>query len=327
MPGADQWLTETTIALVDSAMEAVRAGAKAPVEADWLRIRYAGMEVLALTVLAGALLVVLAGAALRRDGRAMVRASLLAVAAVPAMTLGLGLLHTAVGIGDELAGPAAVRVEQQTPVTKQFLQPTQPQPSPSLPAGLVSNSAGQASNTTHGGPPSSQAGVLAVPRVVLAGAALMVLLQSLARDAALSAAALAAPVTFVAGLWPAARPLATRTAGVVVALLLSRFVMLTVLDVGLAQLGSTSYGTDPLRANLALTTVFVLTAIAPWLLVRGTPILIGMLNEARAGSTVTIAQDEVPLVLGSLGPAEGWAGGQNTAVGTLQVLHPGGDSQ
>jgi hypothetical protein len=153
------------------------------------------------------------------------------------------------------------------------------------------------------------------------------------------------PLFFAALVWPARRVWAVRAVEVLVALILSKFVIVAVLSLGGAALGHTLL--PSLTETLEGTTLVMLAAFSPWALLRLLPLheLAGGLDGMRAraqppaaaaglgADAAEIAHTLVrglPAQLPSAGVADGETGAAQAAVGGLaansaEVPSTGGD--
>lgn len=99
--------------------------------------------------------------------------------------------------------------------------------------------------------------------------ALLLWIEMLAREAAVYVVVLMLPLAFAAMVWPARRVWAVRVVEVLVALILSKFAVVSVLALGGAALGQTGGGGE---AGMLVGLVLVLiAALSPWALVRLLP--------------------------------------------------------
>jgi hypothetical protein len=105
--------------------------------------------------------------------------------------------------------------------------------------------------------------------LLIVGVTLALWLELLARAAAVYVVVLLVPLAFAALVWPARRHWMTRTLELLVALILSKFVIVAVLSLGGAALG-TSLG-HGFVGLLAATALVALAACAPWALLRLLP--------------------------------------------------------
>ncbi len=106
--------------------------------------------------------------------------------------------------------------------------------------------------------------------LLIAGGALVLWLELLMREAAVYVIVLMLPLVFAALVWPARRVWAVRAIELLIALILSKFAMVSVLALGGAALGNSSgHSVTSLLAGLVLV---LMGAFAPWALLRLVPI-------------------------------------------------------
>lgn len=103
-----------------------------------------------------------------------------------------------------------------------------------------------------------------------AAAAILVWLELAMREAAVYIVVLLLPVAFAALVWPARRVWALRVVEILVALILSKFVIVAVLGLGGAALDQA--GAHGLSAMLAGMVLVLLAAMAPWAVLRLVPL-------------------------------------------------------
>jgi hypothetical protein len=105
--------------------------------------------------------------------------------------------------------------------------------------------------------------------MLTAFAALTLWIEMLMREAAVYVVVLMLPLAFAAMVWPARRVWAVRTVELLVALILSKFVIVAVLSLGGAALGQTGSNVAGMLTGLVLV---LLAACAPWALLRLIPL-------------------------------------------------------
>jgi hypothetical protein len=105
--------------------------------------------------------------------------------------------------------------------------------------------------------------------IVIVGAAVALTLEMLAREAAVYIIVLMLPLTFAAMVWPARRIWAIRAIEVLVALILSKFVIVSMLT--LSQSALAPLGTDGVGTVLSGMTLLILAAFSPWVLLKLIP--------------------------------------------------------
>ncbi len=131
-------------------------------------------------------------------------------------------------------------------------------------------------------------------------AAIALLLEMLIREAAVYVVVLMLPLALAAFVWPARRGLAIRMLELLVALILSKFVVVAVLALGGAAYGNGS--DDPSRLLTAMALV-ILSTFAPWVMLRLIPF-----TEIAAGASSAI-HSELPRIARNTMAAGGYAGG------------------
>jgi hypothetical protein len=115
--------------------------------------------------------------------------------------------------------------------------------------------------------------------LLVVGAAVLLWVEMLMRDAAIYIVVLMVPLVFASFVWPARRVWAIRAIEVLIGLILSKFAIVSVLSLGGAALGQTGNGgAGGMLMGLVLVT---LAALAPWALVRLLPMT--ELASAAAG--------------------------------------------
>ncbi len=140
--------------------------------------------------------------------------------------------------------------------------------------------------------------------VLTAGAALVLWLELLMREAAIYVIVLMLPVVFSAFVWPARRIWAIRSLEVLLALVLSKFAIVAVLSLGGAALtGSSLHAVTEALAGIVL---LAMGAFAPWALLRLVPLAelasgaagalraetrAGMLNSTKAARSAAEESD------------------------------------
>jgi hypothetical protein len=103
-----------------------------------------------------------------------------------------------------------------------------------------------------------------------AGAALVLWLELMMREAAIYVIVLMLPVVFAAFVWPARRIWAIRSVEVLLALILSKFAIVAVLSLGGAALAGSGF--HDVTRSLAGIVLLVMGCFAPWALLRLVPL-------------------------------------------------------
>jgi hypothetical protein len=134
--------------------------------------------------------------------------------------------------------------------------------------------------------------------LLTAAAAIALWIELLMREAAVYIVVLMLPLAFAAMVWPARRVWAVRTAELLVALILSKFVIVAVLALGAAALGH-SDGGGGMLIGLVLVT---LAAFSPWALLRMLP-----LAELASGAVGHLRHEGARFAKDTFAPSEGLA--------------------
>jgi hypothetical protein len=117
--------------------------------------------------------------------------------------------------------------------------------------------------------------------VFVVGAALVLWLELLMREAAVYVIVLMLPLAFAAMVWPARRIWAIRAVELLIALILSKFAIVAVLSLGAAAMGhSFEHG---ITGFLAAAVLLLLGAFTPWALLRLIP-----LTELATGAAASL---------------------------------------
>ncbi len=148
--------------------------------------------------------------------------------------------------------------------------------------------------------------------ILVVAAAVLLWVEMLMREAAIYIVVLMLPLVFAALVWPARRMWATRSVEILVALILSKFVVVSVLSLGAAALGQ-SGGGDVSGMLMGLVLV-VLAAAAPWALVRLLPM--AELAHTAAGHM----RGELSQLRGVQAMSGALAGGASEWVGGLPAM-------
>jgi hypothetical protein len=129
--------------------------------------------------------------------------------------------------------------------------------------------------------------------LVAAFGALLLWIELLMREAAVYVVVLMLPIAFAALVWPARRIWAVRAVELLVALILSKFAIVSVLSLGGAALGQTAW--SGITGMLAGGVLVILGAVAPWALIRLLPM--AELASTAAGTLRGEASIQVTRVL------------------------------
>lgn len=143
------------------------------------------------------------------------------------------------------------------------------------------------------------------------GAAVALAIEMLVREAAVYVVVLMAPLAFVALVWPARRTWAVRTVELLVALILSKFVIVAVLSLAGAAYGSS--GAPSVTRLLSAMALVLLSTFAPWVMLRLLP-----LTELAAGAAGAI-RAELPRL--PVGPKEAMDAADGAAAWAERLSH------
>ena len=126
--------------------------------------------------------------------------------------------------------------------------------------------------------------------VLMALGATALWLELVMREAAVYVVVLMLPLAFAALVWPARRAWAIRAVEVLVALILSKFVIVAVLALGGAAMSQIGHGPTTPLVGLVLV---IMAVFAPWALLRLMPLselASGAMNSLRGGAQVAAAE-------------------------------------
>ena len=119
--------------------------------------------------------------------------------------------------------------------------------------------------------------------VFIVGAALVLWIELLMREAAVYVIVLMLPLAFAAMVWPARRIWAVRAVELLVALILSKFAIVAVLSLGAAAMGHSFE--HSITGFLAAVVLLLMGAFTPWALLRLIP-----LTELASGAAASLAR-------------------------------------
>jgi hypothetical protein len=162
--------------------------------------------------------------------------------------------------------------------------------------------------------------------------ALMVWLELVVRSAGVDVAVFFMPLAMVAYIWPATAGIAKRAVEILVALILSKFVIIASLSLGLTTI--TESGTGSILAGCG---ILLLAAFSPFVLFRMTPVveaaaiahMEGMSRRPlrAAASAATFAdQPAVQMVMGAASRGDGGPAGVGTADSLVPSVRPAAPS-
>lgn len=142
------------------------------------------------------------------------------------------------------------------------------------------------------------------------GAAVALAIELVVREAAVYVVVLMLPLAFAALVWPARRTWAVRIVELLIALILSKFVIVAVLSLAGAAYGSN--GPESITRLLTAMALVMLSTFAPWVMLRLLPF-----TELAAGAAGAI-RAELPRL--PMGPKEAMDAADGAAAWTERVL-------
>jgi hypothetical protein len=267
MRGATAWVTETAVWVTGQVGNLIALTTSPNVEAGWFQGQYASMLTVAGALAAPLLLLAIIQGVIRQDLWILVRSAfgylpvafILAAAATVATQLLLSITDDlSLLVADNVGGASSNLLQS------------------------VGNAYTTALNDTSTG---------AVPlfgiflgSIILAVGAFVLWLEMIIRDAAIYIALFFLPLTFVAMIWPATGRWARRLVELLVAIILAKFVIVSILSLATAAITNTALdsGTSgEFEQMIAGSALLVLTAWSPFALLR----LIPMMEVAAASVT------------------------------------------
>jgi len=269
MRGVTSWVTNAAVWVTGKVGGLIDATASPNVEADWFRGQYSAMVTVAGALALPMLLLALIQAVWRQDFWILGRAA-------------FGYLPMAF----ILAGAAIVATQLIVSITDDL-------------SGVVVNGVGDASSNLLQSVGDAYKSALddtsgdAVPlfgifigAIVLAIGAFVLWLEMVIRDAAIYIALFFLPLTFVAMIWPATGRWARRLVELLVAVILAKFVIVSIITLATAALTNTTLaqpdGGSVFERMIAGSALLVLAAWSPFALLRLVPMM-----EAAAATVVS----------------------------------------
>lgn len=267
MRGATAWVTETAVWVTGEVGNLIALTTSPNVEADWFQGQYGSMLTVAGILATPLLLLSVIQAVIRQDIWILIRSAfgylpvafILAAAAIVATQLLLSITDDISQLVASNVGGASSNLLQS-----------------------IGNAYTTALNDTSAG---------AVPlfgiflgSVILAVGAFVLWLELIIRDAAIYIALFFLPLTFVAMVWPATGRWARRLVELLVATILAKFVIVSILSLATAAITNTAFDTGTsgeFEQMIAGAAILVMTAWSPFALLR----LIPMMELAAASVT------------------------------------------
>ena len=317
--GFTGWVADGATSVLGHMGGAMNQTTALDLRASWFAPHVGAMRDLAVLVLLPLVLVGLIGAVIHRDFGRLVRA---AGVYVPVAVIGgwvtVEVTSLALRLTDELTSRAVPDVKASTDGAVEALLTA----ARSLTTPLTAGAGGL---------------LTVVVLLLLLAGAVLIWIELLVRSAAIYAVVLFLPIGLSGLVWPATARWTRRMIEALVALILSKFVIMVVISLGAAMVADTTNrsGADKLNPLMVGATLLLLAAFAPFALLRLIPIaeagVIGHLEgmerrpvAAAARATTTAAR----LVMTAAGATAGGAvdpgGGGDAASGPSTPPTPGG---
>jgi len=267
MRGVTAWVTNAAVWVTGKVGELINATASPNVQAAWFQGQYRSMITVAGALALPLLLLAVIQAVWRQDVWILLR-SAFAFLPMAFILAGAAIVATqlVISITDDLAG---VVVNGLGGTSSNLLQ-------------SVGDAYKQALDDTSGTIPLF--GIF-LGAIILAIGAFVLWLEMVIRDAAIYIALFFLPLTFVAMIWPATTRWARRLVELLIAIVLAKFVIVSILSLATAAITNTTLtgsGSDNLfERMIAGSALLVLAAWSPFALLR----LIPMMEVAAASVT------------------------------------------
>ena len=266
MAGVTAWVTETATWLAKKIVSAIDKTTDPKLDAGWFRDFYEKMVGLAALLALPMLAAVVIQAVLRQDWRLIARSVLVHVPVAFLLT-GMAVLVTQqlLVATDEMSAWVSQGIGTDA---REFLTDAT--------AIFGKASAGSAGAATAAGQPGASGAVPLFALFVVGFAtvigAFTVWLELLLRAASIYVVVGFMPLFLVAMIWSRGGAIARRGIEILVALILSKFVLVTILTLAAAGLGN-SRGEDAFAGALAGAALLILAAFSPWVLFRLVPLV------------------------------------------------------
>ena len=279
MAGVTAWVTETATWLAKKIVSAIDKTTDPKLDAAWFRDFYEKMVGLAALLALPMLAAVVIQAVIRQDWRLIARSVLVHVPVAFLLT-GMAVLVTQqlLVATDEMSAWVSQGIGTDA---REFLTDA---------TGVFAKaSAGSAGAATAAGQPGASGAVPLFALFVVGFAtvigAFTVWLELLLRAASIYVVVGFMPIFLVAMIWSRGGAIARRGIEILVALILSKFVLVTILTLAAAGLGN-SRGEDAFAGALAGAALLILAAFSPWVLFRLVPLVehgVSATHGQRAG--------------------------------------------
>jgi type IV secretion system protein TrbL len=247
------WVADGAKAILDRIAGLLGDPTRIDLAAPWIQGRVGAMRDIAIVLVLPLLLAALISAVIHQDPGRLVRAvGVHLPLAVLGMFMAVQLTTFALAITDELCQQISDGVGQRAPQTFQNLSVAM---------------ASLASPLTQ-----SSGGFLAfVAALLVVIGALLIWIELLLRSTAVYVAVMFLPLTLSGLVWPATARCAKRLIEILVALILSKFVIVAVIYLAVSGLGAQPK--DALGAGLSGATMLLLAGFAPFALLRLVPVV------------------------------------------------------
>lgn len=309
MKGVTTWVANGAGWLVGQAGKLIDETTTPRIRSDWFGRQYDAMIALAAVFALPLLLLAVMQGVLRRDGGLVLRAAAWHLPLAFLLTgLAVAVVSLLLDITDQASAQVAASVGNDA---KEFF-------------GDVGKSLTAVTTTTGQGAVPLFAVFLG--GLVAAIAAFFVWIELLLRSAAVYVCVLFLPLTFVATIWPATAKWSRRLVELLVAIILSKFVIVAIMALAAAGLGN-SRGDDAFQGVLAGAALMLLAAFSPFALLRLIPIAEAAAASAsyRGGSgSQTLGPVASPgMVMRRVMDGNWGAGGAGAGGGGLRVAPAG----
>ena len=305
------WVADGAKALLDRIGALIGDTTDVEVIPPWTADRVAAMQRLAVVIALPLLLAALISAVIHQDPGRLIRAvGVYLPLAVLSMFVAVQLTNIGLAVTDELCKQFSADAGQHTAQAFQNM--------------------GKAMTSLYSPVTPGTGGFVAfLAAIVVVIGALVIWLEMLLRSTAIYVAVMFLPLTLSGLVWPATARCAKRLIEILVALILSKFVVVAVIDLAVNGLAASNAPTDGISAGLSGAAMLLLAAFAPFALLRLVPLVeagvIGHLegmSRRPVGAAMTSSQSVQRMVAtaGSAGAGAGAAAAAEIAEGPARAL-------
>lgn len=267
MKGITTWVGNGAAWLVGQAGKLIDETTTPRIESPWFMRQYGTMGALAAIFALPLLLLSVLQGVLRHDGGVIVRAAFVQLPLAFVLTaMAVTVVQLFLQLTDAMSAQVAASVGNDA---KEFFKDT-------------GKSLGSVMAATGGTNPLPLFAVFLGALVAAAGA-FFVWIELLIRSAAIYVAVLFLPFTFVAMIWPATARWCRRLIEVLIAIILSKFVIVAIMALAAAGLGQ-SRADDAFQGVLAGAALMLLAAFSPFALLKLIPLAEAAVHSAGARS-------------------------------------------